>query len=45
MVHIEQARKLLGDQFASLSDEDIQEIIDSLYIIADTVIETLWKNE
>lgn len=37
---VSQAKKLLGKSCARLSDEDLEELLDHLYIISSTLIES-----
>lgn len=42
---IAEARELLGKEAERLSDEDIQRILESLYILADELLELQRKGE
>lgn len=40
---IERARKLLGKKYSNLSDDQIQEVINNLYNLAEIIVETASK--
>lgn len=39
-ISVPQAKKLLGKSCASLSDTEVEELLDQLYIISSTIIES-----
>lgn len=37
---VEQARKILGKKYADLSDTEVQDILESLYVLANKLLDS-----